>query len=139
MSKSIIKYKSTYLQLNDTVLQIGMYYLSESSRKELNIPIWYNDFLIEEVEYILDVKPVGWADLNLEEYLVNTERINYLVLMLNNAINFLNKIEVISNDDFNQILMMEEKEGYIVKKSDLKASVVSELLRKIINVISKPI
>lgn len=134
MSTSILTFKSKYKIINDTMLILALHYFRKKYKTD--DCMWFNDYLQNVVDVIIYIKPVGWADLKLDEYVQNDYKRKFLVEKINDVIILLNPEKVIDANEINAILRMKETEGYFIKESKLKTKEIISVLQEIILLIS---
>lgn len=132
MATSIINYKGNFINVNDNILIFSLYYLRMSS-SNFKLPAWYIDYTTKVINVIIDVKPIGWGYLDLEEYLINKKRKQFFIKMLRESIVFFdeNRISKIDSSTANNILKIEG--DYAWKDSDfLNINYLKDFITKLI-------
>lgn len=84
MSTSIIDFKNSYVDYNDGLLITSLAFLKYFSSKKI-LPQWYKIYEQEVIIPILNIKPVGYTELSLNEYLVDDEKLTFFIDLLNHT------------------------------------------------------
>jgi len=127
MSKSILEFNGKFLAVNDTVLQLALYFLIEEAKKSVS-PKWFDNYHKKSISAILDVKPVGWADLHLDVNLNSFEKREYFCALIKKTVSTLKIKQRISTQELNSILKMKEKEGFELKKREFPTALLIDFL-----------
>ncbi|MBJ6369855.1 hypothetical protein [Snuella sedimenti] len=73
MATSIIGFKEKRIDIDDNFLLLGLSYIKQSSESKNN-PDWFKDYVNNIIDVMLDVKPVGWGYMELDDYIIDDER-----------------------------------------------------------------
>lgn len=111
MSNSIITYGEKTINAKDFVLFVSLATFSENLKKK-SLPKWFNIYLEEVVDVVLDIKPIGWAYLDLEEYFETEEKRIFFIDLINKHLEYLDKIGIdkIEARYINSLLHLEDIE-----------------------------
>ncbi|RTY85986.1 hypothetical protein [Flavobacterium sp. GT3R68] len=90
MSNSIIKYKSKYFNPNDCILIMSLCQIKEFI-KGIDLPVWVSQYFVDVIDVIIDVQPIGWCDLELDEYFDSQHKNIFFINLLKECISNLNK------------------------------------------------
>ncbi|MEP0266049.1 hypothetical protein [Dokdonia sp.] len=111
MSTSIIRYNDKYIDPNDFILILGLSLFKESVRNK-GVLLWFENYLKDIIDPIIDIKPVGWVTLSLEDNLNSKERRIYLIKLLDDSIKYIkeNYEEQINATQINRLMKLEGRE-----------------------------
>ena len=108
MSNSIIKYRSKYFNPNDCILIMSLCQIKESI-KDIDFPVWFSQYLIDVIDVIIDIQPIGWCDLELDKYFDYQYKNLFFVNLLRECISNLNKRkdDRINYEEVNNLFKLE--------------------------------
>ncbi len=112
MATSIIKYKDKYIDVNDNILILGLYFIKKVAINK-DLPDWFKKYIKKVIDVIIDIKPIGWGYMELEKYLSkDEERKLFFLEILNATITYLkrHKSDIIDNIEVNYILNLKDIE-----------------------------
>jgi hypothetical protein len=89
MASSIIEYRKKYLDVNDNVLLLTLFYIKESSNYLNEKPEWFLSYIEEVIDVVIDSKPIGWGYMDLDEYITDDKKYSYFSDVLNNCKKFI--------------------------------------------------
>jgi len=132
MSNSIINYKNKYFNPNDSILILSLYQLRRFTNEE-NIPNWFHQYLTNVVDEIIESLPIGWCDLELDEYFESKYKNIFFIDLIKRCITNLNikNINFINNDEINKLFKLEGIEKWDEKRYILISDIV-ECLKDLI-------
>lgn len=114
MAVSIIKYKEKYLDVNDNILIFGLYFIKTTTISKV-LPDWFKEYIENVIDVVIDIRPVGWGYMKLEEYLTKDERHKLFYLdVLNDTIIYLKrrKSDIVDNIEVNYVLNLKDIERW---------------------------
>jgi hypothetical protein len=110
MSNSIINYENKYINPNDNILIMSLCMLKEYTRvTNYFMPTWLKQYFIDVIDVIIDVKPIGWSDLELDTYFNTDERKKNFIEILKLCIIYLNQKDTkfIGHKEVNHLFKLE--------------------------------
>lgn len=116
MSNSIINYKNKYFNTNDSILIMSLCKIKENFHKE-NAPKWFHDYFSDVIDGIIDDKPIGWCDLELDKYFDSNDKNIFFIHLIGETIFELKnkKEEIIEYDEVNRLFKLEGIERWGIK------------------------
>ncbi|WP_308993703.1 hypothetical protein QLS71_008005 [Mariniflexile litorale] len=96
MATSIIRFKEKRIDINDNFLLLGLSYIKQSATGKDN-PNWFNLYIDNVIDEMLDIKPVGWGYMELDTYIIDSERKKFFIDVIDNT------IDVLKNRDSNTV------------------------------------
>lgn len=118
MATSIIDYKKKYLDINDNILIFSLYFIKIVA-KSRDLPDWFANYIENVIDVVIDVRPVGWGYMSLEEYLLDDkEKKEFYIEMVKETVNYLKrrKSNILDNVEVNFILNTEGLERWKEKQ-----------------------
>lgn len=94
MASSIIEYKKKYIDVNDNILLLTLFYIKESSKELNEKPEWFLTYINEVIDSVILSKPIGWGYMDLDEYINNNEKFIFFKSILNNC-----KLHILNNNE----------------------------------------
>lgn len=82
MSTSFIELNNQGFWLSDQLLEDAAVFMSNVIKRDMKDSVWLGDYS-KVLEYIVEVKPIGWTTLELNNYLTDNQRkreYEYLIL-----------------------------------------------------------
>lgn len=113
MASSIISFNNKRVDVNDNFLLLGIYFIKINILKRKR-PVWVNDYLENVIDEVLDIKPIGWGYMDLEENLTNNERKKIFIDILDDTRLGLKQRQKgkIDFNEVNEILNLEKSEEW---------------------------
>lgn len=106
MATSIIEYNKKYLDVNDNILIFSLYFIKIVAVNK-DIPNWFKDYKENVIDVMINMRPVGFGYMDLEEYLAEDDNKKQFYLeVINDTIIYLKrrKSDIVDNIEANYIL-----------------------------------
>lgn len=107
MATSIISFKEKRIDVNDNFLLLGLYFIKQVA-SNMVVPNWFKDYNENVIDVMLDVKPIGWGYMDLDEYIIANERKIFFIGLIDGTINQLERRDSkkISYEEVNKSLSL---------------------------------
>jgi|SRR5690606_12636042 len=137
MATSIIRYKKKKIDINDNLLIFSLYFIKVVAKSK-DLPRWFEEYIENVIDVVIDLRPVGWGYMKLEEYLVDDEinRKPFYLEILNDTITYLKrrKSDIVDNIEANYILDLKGVEKW-EEESFVKNEYIIEFLEEVKNLL----
>jgi hypothetical protein len=128
MSRSFIDYKDTYFEVGDRLMILSLHFLKVISEKDPVKPNWFEEYVEKVVDVIIEVKPIGWIVLDLDQYFIDSGRIAYFVDLIEQTKVFLLGKKYVYVYELNEILSREGSKTIEFENFQLKTSLLIAVL-----------
>ncbi len=118
MATSIIDYNNKHLDIDDNILVFSLYFIKLVAVSK-DLPDWFKDYIEKTIDVVIDVRPVGWGYMDLEEYLLESpSKKQFYTGVLDDTINYLKhhrKSDIVDNIEANYVLKTKGLERWSEK------------------------
>lgn len=140
MSTSIIDFKNSYVDFNDGLLITSLAFLKYFSLKQI-LPEWYKIYEQEVIIPILNIKPVGYAELSLNEYLVDNEKLTFFIELLNHTkseiLKRYDKSDRIKIKDCKELIEISFVDDYVIHDYIINFDYITKTLESLVELLRK--